>query len=969
MEERNNELGAFQQRFYGPNLGYIVELYEKYLLDPLSVDEETRLYFRKWGSPEKQVVRVPERKENQITNDWFQKVKSAVKLADKIRDYGHLAADIFPLHDQTLEISHLDPARYGLSQSDLELIPADILCPDAPENIVNGFEAFEYLKRVYTSTLAFEFHHVSDIEEKRWFQQKVEKGTLLSFLREEKQVNIYKRLTEVEEFEKFLHRTYVGQKRFSIEGLEALIPLLDEIIAETVNAGANTINIGMAHRGRLNVLAHVLGKPYEMIFSEFQHAPNKDLVPSEGSIGINFGWTGDVKYHLGLDRQIKKESTQMVRLNLANNPSHLEFVGAVVEGFTRAAQDNRNEAGYPKEDPRLALSIIIHGDAAFPGQGIVAETLNLGNLKGYRTGGTIHIIANNTIGFTTVSQDSRSTRYASDLAKGFEIPIVHVNADDPESCIEVAKLACEYREKFNKDFLIDLIGYRRYGHNEMDEPMTTNPLMYSIIHKHPTVKEIYGEKLLKTSSLTKEVKQCVEEDVQKKIEKAYEQVPDKKKEPAVTNPPEKIENGFGRIKTAVPIKQLKQINQELLKWPNQFTVFNKLEKILQRRQDVWEEDKKIDWGLAETLAFASILSDGTPIRLTGQDSERGTFAQRNLVLHDNKTGKTYSPLHLLSSTKASFAIYNSPLSEGSVLGFEYGYNVFAPETLVLWEGQYGDFANAAQVIFDQFIAAGRAKWGQKSGLVMLLPHGYEGQGPEHSSGRLERFLLLAAENNWTIANLTSAAQYFHILRRQAAILNKEEVRPLVIMTPKSLLRNPLVASNGLELSEGEFQSVIEQPGLGGEVEKVKRIVFCTGKMAIDLTEKLKLESEIDWIHMVRIEELYPFPEEEIVTIIDRFPNLKELVWVQEEPKNMGAWHFVEPFLRALAPSDAAVFYLGRRRRSSPAEGDPNVHKKDQTRIIVGALTKGGKLGGGNQSSRTSGVDNRGDYSAMAKKTW
>ncbi|MCQ6276187.1 2-oxoglutarate dehydrogenase E1 component [Bacillus sp. V3B] len=940
MSKRNKGLSLLQEQFHGPNLGYVMELYEKYLEDPQSVDEEMRQYFHEWGSREKPKTSLLGMKEN-LSNEWYQKVKAVLKLADKTRDYGHLAADIYPLHDHIPEISHLDPAHYGLSKADLEAIPAEILCPDVPETTQNGYEAFDYLKQVYTGKLAFEFHHVSNIEEKKWLQQKVEKGSLLSTLKKENKINLFKRLTEVEEFERFLHRTYVGQKRFSIEGLDAMIPLLDELITGSVMGGATTINMGMAHRGRLNVLAHILGKPYEIIFAEFQHAPNKKLVPSEGSIGINFGWTGDVKYHLGLERQMKKESTQNVHLNLANNPSHLEFVGAIVEGFTRAAQDNRDEAGYPKENPALALSIIIHGDAAFPGQGIVAETLNLGNLKGYRTGGSIHIIANNMIGFTTESSDSRSTRYASDLAKGFEVPIVHVNADDPESCIEAAILACEYREMFHKDFLIDLIGYRRFGHNEMDEPMTTNPLMYRIIHQHPTVKEIYGNKLLEEGILTEELKQSIETGVGTKLQKAYEQVTDKKQEAMIKNPPEKIEKGFGKVKTAVPLEQLQQINQELLAWPESVQVFNKLEKILQRRRNALEGDGKVDWGLAETLAFATILSDGTPIRITGQDSERGTFAQRNLVLHDSSTGKGFSPLHVLSTAKASFAIHNSPLSEGSVLGFEYGYNVFAPETLVLWEAQYGDFANSAQVIFDQFIAAGRAKWGQKSGLVMLLPHGYEGQGPEHSSGRLERFLLLAAENNWTVANLTNAAQYFHILRRQAMILNREEVRPLVIMTPKSLLRNPLVASNGLELSEGEFQSVIEQPDLLEKIEKVQRIVFSTGKVAIDLAEKLNTESETDWLHLVRIEEIYPFPESEIERIIKRYPHVKEIVWVQEEPKNMGAWHFVEPFLRTYSSSNTIVSYLGRRRRSSPAEGDPNVHKKDQARIITAALTKGG----------------------------
>jgi 2-oxoglutarate dehydrogenase E1 component len=939
------------QGFHGPNLGYVIDLYEKYLEDPDLVDPEMKAYFEQWGPPvsakEEPHTLYPETKSVQSSYPNMEKVLSAIRLAEKIRSYGHLAANIYPLNNHEPESKIIDPATYGLTEQDLAAIPASLICPDPPKNIRNGLEAIHYLRKVYTGSIAFEYHHVADVEEKNWLRQKIESGGILPSFKKEKRISLLKRLTQVEEFEKFLHRTFVGQKRFSIEGLDSMVPLLDELISEAVEDGAKTINIGMAHRGRLNVLAHVLGKPYEIIFAEFQHAPNKELVPSEGSIGINYGWTGDVKYHLGLDRQIKEENTVKARLTLANNPSHLEFVGAVVEGFTRAAQENRTKKGFPEHTPTSAMSILIHGDAAFPGQGIVAETLNLSRLKGYQTGGTIHIIANNTIGFTTESADSRSTRYASDLAKGYEIPILHVNADDPEACVAAAKLAIEYRAKFNKDFLIDLIGYRRFGHNEMDEPMTTNPIMYKMIHQHPTVKEIYGERLRAEGLVSEEDMKKFTEDVHERLQKAYEKVPKVKEHHDLkeTDPPLTVEKGLPKINTAVPYNLLKQINEELLNWPENFNVFGKLEKILKRRIDALSENGKVDWALAETLAFASIISDGTPVRLTGQDSERGTFAHRHLVLHDSENGSVYLPLHQLSTAKASFSVHNSPLTEGAVVGFEYGYNVFAPETLVLWEAQYGDFANAAQVMFDQFIAAGRAKWGQKSGLVMLLPHGYEGQGPEHSSGRLERFLSLAAENNWTVANLTTAAQYFHILRRQAAILQKEEVRPLVIMTPKSLLRNPLVASSGLELSEGEFKSVIEQNGLGMETEKVERILLCSGKICIDLAENLKSAEKYDWLHIIRVEEIYPFPMQQLKKLFERYPNVKEIIWVQEEPKNMGAWSFVEPLIKEIAPSGAEVSYIGRRRRSSPAEGDPNVHKLEQARIIHEALTR--KEQGGN----------------------
>ena len=927
---------SYQPKFYGPNLGLVMELYDQYINDPSSVDEEMKSYFEKWGAP----IDTQESGTNHLSLEntvKVEKVIAAINLVNKIRAYGHLAADIYPLNDHEREHGLFDLDRFQLTKEDLRNIPAYLICPDAPNHIKNGLEAVNHLKDIYTKTIAFEFYHVNDLKEKNWLQHKVESGSLKPACHKELKKKLLKRVTEVEEFENFLHRTYVGQKRFSIEGLDTMVPMLDEMISDSVVKGAKNINIGMAHRGRLNVLAHVLEKPYEMIFSEFQHAPNKKLVPSEGSIGISTGWTGDVKYHLGLDRQIKANSTSKVRLTLANNPSHLEFVGAVVEGFTRASQDNRTKPGFPDVDLERSVAILIHGDAAFPGQGIVSETLNLTGLKGYRTGGTIHIIANNTIGFTTESSDSRSTRYASDLAKGFEIPIIHVNADDPEACIKAAKLASEYRATFKKDFLIDLVGYRRFGHNEMDEPMTTNPLMYKLIHNHPTITKIYGDKLLSESILTKDEVNALKAEVRDKLKRAHEMVPKKKEEPTITNPPNSVERQLPNINTAVSIDSLRKISKELVSFPDQFQVFDKLGKILKRREESFEGEGKIDWSLAETLAFATILGDGTPIRLSGQDSQRGTFAHRNIMLHDHVTGEEYSPLHTLSTVKASFAVHNSPLSEGSVLGFEYGYNVYAPETLVLWEAQFGDFANAAQVMFDQFIAAGRAKWGQKSGLVMLLPHGYEGQGPEHSSARLERFLILAAENNWTVANLSSAAQYFHILRRQAAILNKEEVRPLVLMTPKSLLRNADVASVVSDFTEGSFQSVIEE-NTGGNPEQVKRLVLSTGKMAMDLHQALKGLENANQLHLVRVEEIYPFPEERLAEIIYHFPNLKEVTWVQEEPQNMGAWSFMESRLRKLTSSSVQVNYVGRRRRSSPAEGDPNVHRKDQARIIREALS-------------------------------
>jgi 2-oxoglutarate dehydrogenase E1 component len=937
---------AFLDDFFGPNLGYLIDQFERYQKDPTTVEQKIRLMFEQMGlnSADFAISSNTIPTASELDPEQQRKIVAAASLAENIRTYGHLAANIYPLGNYQNDRTNLELKNYGLSEGDLDKLPAEILCRNESMSRKTGLEAYRYLQEVYTKSIAYEFAHVSMAEEKNWLIKKIEGGSFGTSITREKRLNTVKRLFEVEEFERFLHKTFVGQKRFSIEGLDVMVPLLDEIISEAVLQGAEYLNIGMAHRGRLNVLAHVLGKPYEIIFAEFQHAPNKELVPSEGSIGINFGWTGDVKYHLGLNRPLTSSN-----VSLANNPSHLEFVGAVVEGFTRAAQEDRKKPGYPVVDNSSALAILIHGDSAFPGEGIVAETLNLSRLRGYHTGGTIHIIANNTIGFTTESEDSRSTRYASDLAKGFEIPIVHVNADDPDACLAVAYLAAEYRAVFQKDFLIDLVGYRRYGHNEMDEPMTTSPQMYTVIHNHSTVKELYAETLKNEGIIADFELTAIERKIQEKLEASFHKIALVTKDSEIKVPEPPIFNKAQTILgTKVPLETLQRINKDLLVWPKDFQVFNKLAKILNRRAEAFSEQGKVDWALAETLALATILEDGTPIRFSGQDSERGTFAHRNLVLHDSKTGETFTPLHRLSGAKASFAIYNSPLTEAAVVGFEYGYTIFSPETLVIWEAQYGDFANAAQVIFDQFIAAGRAKWGQKSGIVLLLPHGYEGQGPEHSSGRVERFLQSAAEKNWTIANLSTASQYFHILRRQAAMLMKEEVRPLVIMAPKSLLRNPLVSATGKDLSEGKFKPVIEQFAFQRENDKVERLVLCTGKISIDIADHIKDVSQYDWLQVLRLEEIYPFPTNLLKDIFKRYENINELIWVQEEPKNMGAWNFVEPRINGIAPMGKRVDYVGRRRRSSPAEGDPNVHKLDQANILSAALTrreKGGSTNG------------------------
>ncbi|WP_085521532.1 2-oxoglutarate dehydrogenase E1 component [Tuberibacillus sp. Marseille-P3662] len=932
------------EEFYGPNLGYVADQYEQYKNDPDSVEAELRELFTNWGPPPATLstgTEQPATSGDQQTD--LNKVVAAVKLADNIRAYGHLNAQINPLGMDTAgsqtdkQLLNLD--TYELTEEDLQAIPAKVIWEEAPNYLENGLDVINELREIYTKTLSFQFGHIPDGEEREWLNRIVESGTIKSALTNDERVALLKRLAEVEGFEDFLQRTFVGQKRFSIEGVDVLVPMLDEIFREGVKDGVGDLLIGMAHRGRLNVLAHILEKPYEKIFSEFHHSPNKELVPSEGSTGINYGWTGDVKYHLGADRSIEENDDARIRLTLANNPSHLEFVNPVVEGYTRAAQEDTDEAGYPQQDSGKSVAVVIHGDAAFPGEGIVSETLNLSRLRGYQTGGTVHIIANNLLGFTTDSRDSRSTRYASDLAKGFEIPIVHVNADDPEACLSAMYLAYKYRKLFNKDFLIDLVGYRRHGHNEMDDPAATQPELYDTIKKHPTVKTSYGQTLVSDGVISEDQFKAMDQDLHSQMQSVMDKVKaDSGDDVEEMELPEPVAKGLPQIDTSVDFASLRQINENLLKWPDGFTVYSKLRRILERRKDSFADGGTVDWAHAETLAFATILADGLPIRLTGQDTERGTFAQRHVVLHDSKTGETYSPLHGIPEAKASFSIYNSPLSEASALGFEYGYNVFAPETLVLWEAQFGDFANAGQVIFDQFISAGRAKWGQKSSLVILLPHGYEGQGPEHSSARLERFLQSAAENNWTVANLTSSAQYFHILRRQAAIAGKDEARPLVLMTPKSLLRNPNVASSIESFSEGHFERVLEPNGTEEKTENIKRLILSSGKVGVDLEEQLnQSEDHFDWLHAARVEQLYPLPEKEIQDVINRYENLEEIVWLQEEPRNMGAWSYMESKIKGMSPEGVSVRYVGRPDRSSPATGEADIHKKEQERIVLDAL--------------------------------
>ncbi|PSR33013.1 MAG: 2-oxoglutarate dehydrogenase E1 component [Sulfobacillus benefaciens] len=931
--QKPGEAQQFWENFYGPNQGYLFDLYEHYLQNPASVDPATRAIFDEMGAPPLETVN--EQPETLLSTDLVRTdlVGRAAELVRNIRAYGHLSAKINPLESPPELVALLQPKTYDLSATDLKSLAARAVIADAPTSLATAWDVVNYLTAIYTGTTAFEFRQIQDVAERDWLDRYVEQGYARPHLSPAEQRDLLQRLITVEQFERFLHGTFPGQKRFSIEGTDVLVPMLDTLTHLAAHSGIPELMIGMAHRGRLSVLAHNLGKPYKDIFSEFHTAPNKDMTPSEGSMGINFGWTGDVKYHLGAKKTLQESNMVEIRLTLANNPSHLEFVDPVVEGYSRAAQDNRRTAGAPDQQVDRALPILIHGDAAFPGEGIVAETLNLSGLRGYYTGGTIHIIANNNLGFTTETADERSTLYASDLAKGFEIPIVHVNADDPEACLAAVQMAYAYRQQYHKDFLIDVVGYRRWGHNEGDDPSITQPTMYTVIGEHPTVATLYGQKLSESGVVTKPQIDEMIHKVQDQLRHIYAETAENPTQFTLANQQDEP----ATVSTApISADMLRQFNEELLTWPKGFSVNPKLERILMRRKEALDLAGGIDWAHAEALAFASIIADGTPTRLSGQDSERGTFSQRHLVLHDMVNGATYTPLQHLSHAQASFAVYNSPLSEASVLGFEYGYSVQAPDALVLWEAQYGDFANSAQVMIDQFIAPGRAKWRQQSSLVLLLPHGYEGMGPEHSSGRLERYLQLSAEENWTVTNPTNAAQYFHLLRSQAARLQVKP-RPLVIMAPKSLLRNTMAYCSLNDLVAGEFQPILAHSV--ALPETVTRLVLCSGKISIELDVFMKQNPEMstDWIQVARVEQLFPFPESAIAAIAQSLPNLKEVVWLQEEPQNMGAWHYIKPYLDNLL-GGVPITYIGRPPHASPAEGQSQVHAKEQRRILTAAVS-------------------------------
>jgi 2-oxoglutarate dehydrogenase E1 component len=920
--------------FEGVNAGYVLELYERYRQNPESVDPAAREAFKTWTQTELDALAGPKGPavpgpEGAALPD-VRVIVGATNLVSSIRRFGHLAARLDPLGSDPPGDPSLSPRAHGITDDDLKRLPASLVGGPVAESSSNALEAIEKLRRVYCSTTGFDISHVFVPEERTWLRHAFESGRFLPPLDADSALELLDRVTQVEVFERFLHRTFPGKTRFSIEGVDMLVPILDAIIAGAATQGARHTIIGMAHRGRLNVLAHILEKPYAQILAEF-----KDPVAAD-ALRLDLGWMGDVKYHAGASTTGPVGHTYVT---MPPNPSHLEAVDPVVVGMARAAGTIADRPGPPRFDGVLTLPILIHGDAAFPGQGIVAETLNLSRLSGYDTAGTIHIIANNQLGFTATPDESYSTSYASGLARGFKIPIVHVNADDPAACLEAARLAWEYRARFGLDFLIDLIGYRRFGHNEGDEPAFTQPLMYKAIASHKTVRELFADQLAAQGMVSSERAEGLVKKYLAELDQAFASLePEKDYVPPVS---ELAPAGTAaKTETGVSVERLREINEALQKAPAGFTFHRKLDRGRERRKALFNNtsERTVDWAAAEELAFATILADGTPIRLTGEDVERGTFSHRHAVFYDAENGSRYVPLQSFDHARASFEIHNTPLSENGTVGFEFGYNIQEPSHLVIWEAQYGDFINGAQVILDQFVTSARAKWGLQPSLVFLLPHGYEGQGPEHSSARPERILEATAGTNLRLVNCTTAAQYFHLLRRQAKLLHKDPL-PLFVLTPKSLLRHPAVASAPTELETGRFLSVLDDEEARGRAKSIRRVVLCSGKVYVDLIGSERRKSSTD-VAICRVEQLAPFPNVALGAVLDTYPSVRDIVWLQEEPENMGAWQFMHSHLEELIGERCPLRYIGRARSASPSEGSSAWHQLNQRALVERAFDLG-----------------------------
>jgi len=893
------------------------ELYDKWRRDPQSVEASWRSYFNSLDQQPSQSTSPPPILEKEVSVVFQPRKEAAAgppdvrvyNLIQAYRQFGHLMANVNPiaLHPPQ-EPRELQLETYGLSKQDLSRpFPTFGLLkePMAPLlKIIND------LKSIYCNKIGVEYIETHSLELESWLQRQIEPTHFKAPLTIEQKQMILQQLNKSELLESFLHTKYVGQKRFSIEGGETLIPMLSSLLDTAANFGAEEFVIGMAHRGRLNVLSNIMNKSYVDIFTEFDESYIPESI--EGS--------GDVKYHKGYNAEVETASKKKVKIDLSPNPSHLEAVDPVVEGMVRAKQTILND----EESHKKVVPILIHGDAAIAGQGVVYETLQMYKLEGYSTGGTIHIVINNQIGFTTLPKDSRSTLYDTDIAKGFSCPVFHVNAEDPDGCVYVTNLAVEMRQKFHCDVFIDLCCYRKYGHNESDEPAFTQPIEYQLIRKKKPIRDLYRDELIQQGVLEKYMAEALETEFKNALNVALKSIktfetkePKEEKEPV---------HKFNGKPTGVAKEEIEEVATRFCTIPEGFHIHPKLEHFVIEHLAMVQEPKPIDWGMAETLAYATLLIEGTPVRISGQDSCRGTFSHRHAVWMDQIQEKTYFPLKHLSETQARFDIYNSPLSEYAVLGFEYGYSTSYPESLVIWEAQFGDFSNGAQVVIDQFVSPSEQKWGQRSGLVMFLPHGYEGQGPEHSSARIERYLSLCGHDNMQVVNPTTPAQFFHLLRRQMV---EKILKPLIVFTPKGLLRHPACVSNLNEFVQGSFKEILDDPK---DPKNIKKVVLCSGRIYYDL-DAMRTKNNAKDLAIVRIEELYPLHTEQLKEILEKYEGYKECIWVQEEPSNMGAWEYMRPLLREILPKGKEARYIGRHRSASTAVGSHALHKKESAAIM------------------------------------
>jgi len=916
---------------YGGNAEFLDALYEQYLRDPAAVDARWRAYFDALGAAHGERAHAPLRAaiaQRAATGAAAPSTGTAEgarqaavsRLIQVWINRGHLIADIDPLGLMPRPRPRaLDPEYFGLRDGDLD---TEFFTGSRVEAVAKRLplrEILAELRAIYAGTVGAEFAHISNSEERLWLQDEFQQGRLRHRFSAAEQRNILWQLTAAEGLERYLHTRYVGQKRFSLEGTDALIPLLDDLVQRAGEAGVEDVVIGMAHRGRLNVLVNLLGKSPAELFFEFEGL--YDTSRLKGS--------GDVKYHKGFSADLRT-SVGNVHTVLAFNPSHLEVVDPVVEGSVRARQERRGD-----ERGERVLPLLIHGDAAFAGQGVVMETLQLSQARGFFTGGTVHVIVNNQVGFTTsVASDARSTTYCSDVAKMVEAPIFHVNADDPEAVVFVTRLALKYRLRFRKDVVIDLVGYRRHGHNEADEPAATQPLMYRVIRQRPTARRLYADRLIAAGVLDEAEVESMYEQYRAGLDEGRPQA--RASLGLIGNKYTVDWSAYAqvdwteRVQTGVTPERLHALGERITAVPPDFKLHPRVAQLMASRRRMVEGAQALDWGCAETLAYATLLEEGFSIRLSGQDSGRGTFFHRHAVLHDQESGAVWIPLQHVTGTQPRVQIIDSVLSEEAVLGFEYGYATTEPGALVIWEAQYGDFANGAQVIIDQFISSGEAKWERFCGLGLLLPHGYEGAGPEHSSARLERFLQLCAENNMQVCVPSTPAQMFHMLRRQ---MHQSFRKPLIVMTPKSLLRHELSVSALEDLSRGAFARLI------GEIDElppaeVRRVVFCSGKVYFDLLRARRKEGLRD-VALVRIEQLYPFPGEEYQAVLNRYENLREVVWCQEEPQNQGAWYQIRHRLQEFVRRN--VLYAGRAPAAAPATGIAKLHELEQQGLVYAAL--------------------------------